>query len=262
MQASGKNILHWLTWSVAALLGVAAVVSFFIPDLATPLDAVIILLAASASVATLNQQLPLQNVLFAAALTALIGSVAHGLSERTGIPFGPLTFGDPAGPKIFNFVPWTVPLLWVVAIFNSRGVARLILRPWRRVKNYGYRLVALTAALALSFDLVFEPFAAHVKHFWRWQPTKIIFTWYGASPVAFLGWVCVTLLILALISPSLIRKQPGSPPPPDYVPVALWFGAIILFTIGTTQAGLWSAVAVDTILAVVVAVFCWRGANW
>ena len=152
--------------------------------------------------------------------------------------------------------------MWIIAIFNSRGVARLILRPWRRVKNYGYLLIALTAALALAFDLALEPFAAHVKHFWLWQPTKVAVTWHGASPVAFVGWTFVALLIMAFITPSLIRKQPGAPPPPDYTPVALWFGAVGLFAAGAAQAGFWSAVTVDAILAASVAVFCWRGAKW
>ena len=262
MQLSGAKTLKILTWTVAALLGLAAAGEIFLPGLANTLDAVIILLATVASVATVNKQLPLQNVLFAAAITALIGGAAHGLSERTGIPFGPLTFGEAAGPKYFNYVPWTVPLLWVIAIFNSRGVARLILRPWRRVKNYGYLLIALTAALALAFDLALEPFAAHAKHFWLWQPTKVAVTWHGASPVAFLGWTFVALLIMAFITPSLIRKQPGAQPPPDYVPVALWFGAVGMFAAGAAQAGFWSAVTVDALLAAGVAVFCWRGAKW
>jgi len=262
MPLSDAKILNVLTWTVAALLGLAAAGEIFFPGLASTLDTVIILLATVASVATVNKQLPLQNVLFAAAITALIGGAAHGLSAQTGIPLGPLTFGDTAGPKYFNYVPWTVPLMWIIAIFNSRGVARLILRPWRRVKNYGYLLIALTAALALAFDLALEPFAAHVKHFWLWQPTKVAVTWHGASPVAFVGWTFVALLIMAFITPSLIRKQPGAPPPPDYTPVALWFGAVGLFAAGAAQAGFWSAVTVDAILAASVAVFCWRGAKW
>lgn len=262
MPKSDAKILNLLTWTVVALLGLAGAAEIFSPDLTTTLDAVLILLATLASVATVNKQLPLQNVLFAAAITALIGGAAHGLSERTGIPFGPLTFGDTVGPKYFNCVPWPVPLLWIIAIFNSRGVARLILRPWRRVKNYGYLLIALTAALALAFDLALEPFAAHVRHFWRWHPTKVALTWHGASPLAFLGWTFVAVLIMAFITPSLIRKQPGAQPPPDYTPVALWFGSIAWFAISVGAAGLWSAAIVDGLLASIVAVFCWRGARW
>ncbi len=262
MPPAAAKPLNVLTWILTALLALAAVGEFILHDQAATLDAVIIVLATIASIAAVNQQLPLQNVLFAAAITALIGGAAHGLSARTGIPFGPLTFGDTAGPKYFNSVPWTVPLLWIIAIFNSRGAARLILRPWRRVKNYGYLLIALTAALALGFDLALEPFAAHVKHFWLWQPTRVAITWHGASPVAFLGWTFVALLIMAFITPSLIRKQPGEQPPPDYIPVALWFGAVTLFAVGAAQSGLWLAVVVDAILAGSVAVFCWRGARW
>ena len=80
--------------------------------------------------------------------------------------------------------------------------------------------------------------------------------------MAFLGWLAVALLIMAFITPSLIRKQPGAQPPPDYTPVALWFGAMLLFAGGAGSAGLWSAVVVDAVLAGIVAVFCWRGAKW
>ena len=81
-------------------------------------------------------------------------------------------------------------------------------------------------------------------------------------PWHFLVWACVSLLIVVVITPSLIRKQPGSQPPPDYVPVALWFGGVALFAVGAAQTGLWLAVAVDAILVGVGAVFCWRGAKW
>ena len=262
MHPTGAKILNGLIGAALALIVVAAVRELFRPGQADTLDALIILLATIASMATVTRQLPLQNVLFAAAITALIGGAAHGLSAQTGIPFGPLTFGQTAGPIYFNYVPWTVPLLWIIAIFNSRGVARLILRPWRRVKNYGYLLIAITALLALAFDLALEPFAAHVKHLWLWQPTKLSITWHGTSPMVFLGWLAVSLLIMAFITPSLIRKQPGIQPPPDYTPAALWFGAIILFASSAGCAGLWSAVVVDAVLAGVVAVFSWRGARW
>ncbi|MEI7807729.1 MAG: hypothetical protein WCJ07_04505, partial [Verrucomicrobiota bacterium] len=89
MQPTGAKILNWLIWAALALIVVAAVRELFRPGQADTLDALIILLATIASVATVTRQLPLQNVLFAAAITALIGGAAHGLSAQTGIPFGP-----------------------------------------------------------------------------------------------------------------------------------------------------------------------------
>jgi len=68
----------------------------------------------------------------------------------------------------------------VVTILNSRGVARLILRPWRKTRRYGFWLIGLTAALALVFDLGLEPFATRVKSYWLWSPTKLGLSWYGA----------------------------------------------------------------------------------
>jgi uncharacterized membrane protein len=252
----------WPAQLLLALTLVTAGAGVFVPlRQSAPVDGFALALATAASVAILARTLPLQSVLFAACITAFIGGAAHGLSARTGLPFGPLSFGESSGPQLFNCVPWTVPLLWVVAVFNSRGVARLALRPWRKVKNYGFLLMALTAVLALLFDFALEPFA-RVKHLWLWQPTKISVTWSGASPLSFLGWLFVTALILAVIMPYLIRKQPGNPNAPDYAPLGLWLGSVTLFGITSAAAQLWPAVAVDSMIAGAVAVFCWRGAKW
>ena len=248
-----------------AVLTAAVALLSTIPSLDSEnLDLILFALAAVASLAAACRQLPLQNVLIAAGFTALIGAAAHGLSANPDLamPFGLLTFNPAAGAKIFHAVPWTVPLVWIFALFNSRGVARLILRPWRKQKNYGYILIALTALVAAGFDLALEPFAAHVKHFWLWHPTKFPWTWHGASPLNFIGWFCVTLLILAFATPSLIKKQPGSSGAVEMFSVALWFGAVALFAVTAAEAALWTAVVFDALLAAVLAVFCWRGANW
>jgi uncharacterized membrane protein len=267
MLPASKTISNGLNWNwvqpvLLALTLVAAVaVQFQAVNAVGALDAALLLLAVAASVGALALQLPLSSVLFAAFITALIGGAAHGLSARTGLPFGPMTFEAMSGPQLFNTVPWTVPLLWVVAVFNSRGVARLMLRPWRRVKNYGFMLIGLTALLALAFDLALEPFA-RVKHLWLWEPTKLHVTWHGASPLSFVGWTFVVLIILAVIMPYLIRKQPGNPSAPDFAPLALWGGAMVLFTINAAEAAQWAAMSLDLTVAVVAGIFSWRGAKW
>ena len=262
---SGETSLKKATWLhhliLTLTLAAAAATLCNPPGTTSNLDALLLLLATAGSISALARQLPLQSVLFAAFITALIGTATHGLSARTGLPFGPLSFGTTAGPQLFNTVPWTVGLIWIIALFNSRGVARLMLRPWRRVKNYGFLLMGLTAVLALGFDLALEPFA-RVKHLWLWEPTKIPVTWHGASPLSFLGWTFVSLLILAIIMPYLIRKQPGNPSAPDFTPLGLWLGALLLFSVNAVQAGFWAAVAVNVVLAGVTAVFSWRGAKW
>jgi uncharacterized membrane protein len=257
-----EHTRKYFFWTLNALLGVAFVVELLVPGYLSWIDAATIALAAIASIFALNRQLPLQNVLPAALITAVVGGAVHGLSARTAIPFGPVVFNSQAGFQIFDLLPWTVPFIWIVAIFNARGVGRLILRPWRKVRNYGYWLIGLTALLAVAFDFALEPFAWHVKHLWLWQPTKLAVNWHGASPLNFLGWGGVSLFILMFITPSLIKKQPGSASKPDFHPLAVWLGALLIFATGAAGAGLWWSVGADAAIAAVTTVFAVRGAKW
>ncbi len=168
------NTAKYFFWLLNVLLGIAFIAGLLASGPSSRMDAATIVLAASASIIALQRELPLQNVLPVALMAALIGGLAHGLSASLNfsMPFGPLVFNSACGVKIFNAVPWTIPLLWIVVIFNARGVARLILRPWRGVKNYGVWFIGLTCLLAVAFDFALEPFAWHVKHFWLWQHDK------------------------------------------------------------------------------------------
>ena len=126
-------------------------------------------------------------------------------------------------------------------ILASRGVARLMLRPWRKTQNYGFRVIGLTTALVVLFDVGLEPFATRVKRYWFWNPTKLRLDWYAAPGVNFFGWAVTTLLILAFATPALINKKPGPPPPPDYIPLVVWLLFNLLFATGAAVHHLWPA---------------------
>jgi putative membrane protein len=225
-------------------------------------EAVLVLTTLFATLAALARHLPAQNVALAAVIIGFIGGLAHGVGAATGIPFGPFSYTDSAGPRFFNTLSWALPALWVIVILNARGVARLILRPWRKLRNYGFWLIGLTAALALLFDVALEPFAARVKHFWLWQPTKLPFSWYGVPVVNFPGWLLTALLILAFATPALINKQQRQKSPPDYHPLVVWLLTFALFAAGAITQRLWPAVGFCVVSGVVTAVFALRGARW
>jgi uncharacterized membrane protein len=258
---STSKILFWL---LNGLLAAALATELFCPKFSGISGPALMVLATLASMAAMQRKLPLQNVSLAAAVCALIGSLAHGFSANPDVsmPFGPIGFNAAAGEKILQFVPWTVPLLWIVVIFNARGTARLILRPWRKVKNYGYWLIGLTSVLAMVFDVALEPYAAFVRRLWFWHPTKIPAAWGGASVLNYIGWALVSLLIMMFITPPLIRKQPGNSGGADWHPLALWLGALLLFGAGAGRAGLWGPVAVDAVIAGITTFFAIRGAKW
>lgn len=225
-----------------------------------------VLLIVTVTVATLvalARQLPAQNALLGAAIIAFIGSVSHSLGATTAMPFGPFNYTADAGPKLLNILAWPMPLIWVVAVLNSRGVARLILRPWRKLRAYGFWLIGLTVALTVLFDAGLEPFAAEVERYWLWQPTRLPLTW-GSAPVTnFLGWFLTSLLIMAFVTPALIDKRPRpASRPPDYHPLGVWVLAMVLFATGAAWHQLWLPVAFCAVTSLVVVVFAVRGARW
>lgn len=261
--ANGKN--DWFHWLLTALLAIAfalEIILLFMPLKSGWLDAALILLATGSSIIALSRQLPLQNVLLAAFIIALAGGAISAVGEMFGVPFGRFYVGVNSEPRIFGTASWAMPLIWVTAILNSRGVARLILRPWRKTRSYGFRLIGLTAALTALFDFAFEPFATWVKHFWFWGRTQIPISWQGAPLVNFFSWAVMTLLILAFVTPLFINKQLSKRPSPDFHPLMVWLGAMLLFGISAVVEKMWSAVAADAVIGIVAAIFAVRGARW
>lgn len=225
-------------------------------------ELVLLVSGLACTITALAQRLPLQNVLLAAFIIAVIGGALHALGAITGIPFGPFTFGENIGPEMFQTLPWAVPAIWVLAVLNSRGVARLILRPWRKLNAYGFWLMGVTAALTLLFDFALEPFASRIKNYWLWTPTKFPVTWQGVPVSNFLAWAAISVLLAVVIAPALINKQPGKKNTPDFHPFALWLGTVLLCGAACAQQGLLSAAVADGILAVIVTVLAVRGGTW
>ena len=225
-------------------------------------DGLLLVLTTATVLASLTRQLPGQNVMLASIIIAFIAGVAQTVGALTAIPFGPYVYTEHIGQQLFYPLPWAVPLIWIASMLASRGVARLMLRPWRKTQTYGFRLIGLTILLVLVLDAGLEPFATLVKHYWFWNPTKLKLDWYGAPWVNFLGWAVTALFILAFVTPSLINKKPRPQPPPDYSPLAVWLLLNVLFATGVAVHHLWPAAGLIALGSLVVAVFAVRGARW
>jgi uncharacterized membrane protein len=224
-------------------------------------DSIVLVLAVVSTLVSLAGQLPAQNVGLATAIVASIGSGIHMIGAFTGIPFGPVTYTSESGLKLFGVLPWFLPLVWVLVILNARGVSRLILRPWRKLRVYGYWLIGLTAVLTLIFILGFEPFATRVRDYWIWGPTKLAVDWYGTPLSDFLGWVVAALLILGFSTPALMKKRP-SRSYPEYHPLIVWISIEVLFIAAAWSHHLTAAAAASAVACVLVIPFAVRGARW
>jgi uncharacterized membrane protein len=201
------------------------------------LDGLLVLLAAVATVLGQAQRLPLQNIGIAAFLCAALGGAVQAVGAATGIPFGSLAYTTEAGPLAFGTVPWVLPLLWVVVILNGRSVARLVFRPWRKTRTYGFKVIGLTCVMATVFALGLEPYASRVNGYWLWQVGQSHWTWYGAPWVCFLAWLLTALLILAFATPFLINKKPTKSPP-FYQPLVIWLTFNLVLACGVAAGHL------------------------
>ena len=225
------------------------------------LAALLVVTAGVTTMVSFSRQLPAQNVLLAAVIIAAIAGTVQALGAISGIPFGPYLYTEAAGPKLFNVLPWAVPVVWIVILLNARGVARIILRPWRKSRLYGFRLIGVTAALALAFDFGLEPFATQVNHYWLWQPTKLPLLWQGTPPSNFLGWLVTALVVLAFVTPVMINKS-HKKYPSDYYPLIVWVLLSALFATGAVSHQLWVAAGFIGLTGMAVTVLAIRGARW
>jgi uncharacterized membrane protein len=217
-------------------------------------------LAAATSIVGLARRLPEQSVFVAVTLIIVISLCILSVAERTGVPFGPRAYTDALGLRLFG-VPWAIPFLWLAIIVCSRGVARLIMRPWRKTTYYGFWVIGLACLLIVFFDTGLEPFATRVKHYWFWEVRGKVPGWYSAPWVNFLGWFAAAVGILAFTTPWLINKQPVKQPT-DYHPLVVWLLLNFYFATGCALQQLWPAVGFSILGNAIVTVYAVRGARW
>lgn len=216
-------------------------------------------LASVAVLAALATRLPLQNVLAAVLLVVLTAGMVMAVCAFSGTPLGRFEFTRELGPRLLDYVAWPVPFLWLAVVLSSRQTARVILRPWRRVKHYGWWLLGGALVLGLGLSLVLEPFGRDVLGWWKWPPAVAGHAnWLGA-PVFFP--LAATLFLLGLLliaTPWLIAKRPTGLAP-DYGPVFTWLALDAWATLGGLGARLWIPAAVGLVIGTAVAVLAWRG---
>ena len=243
--------LVWLT--AAALLLITRVQ---LPAGWNWVEGVVYVLAAASALCSLARRLPVQNVIACGLVVGSLAAVLVSMGAKTGLGFGEVSYSDALGPKVLGLMAWPVPWLWIAWVLSSRGVARLVLRPWRRQRYYGYGLLGVTALLVVLQDLMLEPFAVAGRGYWSWHSPGLWGDWYGVPWTAFVGALLMAALIGAFASPWFIMKRPVSQLL-DYHPLIMWLGLALLFTVGSLAAQLWWAAGVGLVVSGAVGVLAW-----
>jgi putative membrane protein len=90
----------------------------------------------------------------------VITFVLEALGTATGKIFGPYTYGQTLGPKLFS-VPVVIAFNWLLVILGALSLAQLLFR--KRLP-----VAFATAVLAVGFDYLLEPTAIRLDY-WTWQ---------------------------------------------------------------------------------------------
>jgi uncharacterized membrane protein len=195
-------------------------------------EELLLLLATAALLSAYSRGLPVQNVLLAAVTIGALGGGIEALSQFTGFPFGRRAFSGTAGVAPFGLPPWTIPLVWIVALLGSRGVARFALRNSREKPDYGFRVLGLTALLSAPPLLGWEVYAVRVGGYWSWPSTAGALNWQGIPWFFWVAWPLAALPVLAVATPSLISKRPVKSPP-GCEPLVVWATFSLVFVFGS-----------------------------
>ena len=89
-------------------------------------------------------------------------------------------------------VPVAIACAWLVLLLFARDLAS-------RITGQRWRAVATGAAIMTAFDLLIDPVAADILHYWKWEQQGIFF---GVPPENFVGWFAVSALLLAAVPPA------------------------------------------------------------
>lgn len=207
----------------------------------------------------LARRLPAQNVGAIVVLASLLSLLVEVLNAATNLPFGHRAFTEQVGPRIMG-VAWYQPLLWVSLAISGRGVARLILRPWRKLQYYGLWVMATATVLTLGMALAYEPFGSGAGWWWR-ENRADIWNWYSAPVASIFGWLITTLLIYGFTTPWFLNKQPVKQPT-DWHPLVVWEALLIWLSVSNAFSGSWSAVLAGIMAGLVAAGMAIRGGTW
>lgn len=186
---------------------------------------------AATCVASLARWLPAQNAAAAGTMLLAFAAIMELMGARTHFPFGSYDYTTRMGYLLIDSVAWPILFYWVAALLCCRGIARLILRPWRRASHYGFLLILLAALLSTWLSLSAEPFFAQVAVYKTWQTSGARWTWHSVPWTFFLAWWVLSVLALAMVSPWLIVKSPIKSPP-DSHSLYVWLMLEGLFLVG------------------------------
>lgn len=145
------------------------------------------LLIALPAFIALVQQLGALRGAVALVVVSVFGYLIEGTGTATGFPYGQFHYGDAMGPRIFDHVPYLLPLSYVPLVIGAVAVVA-------GTRNILAR-IALGGLLLVVIDGVLDPGAVSLG-FWIWPGGG---PYYGVPLSNYGGWLISGLIASALL---------------------------------------------------------------
>ncbi len=131
------------------------------------------------------------------------GLVAESVGVATGLPFGHYFYTGTLGAEVLG-VPVVVPLAWVMMAWPALVVARTLVR--------GPAVAAVGAVALTAWDVFLDPQMVAAGH-WTWLDTAPGLPLIPGIPLTnYIGWLLVSLVIMAILDRALPREHAPSAP--------------------------------------------------
>lgn len=183
-----------------------------------------LLIALPAFIALVRQFGPARG---AATLVAVsvFGYLIEGFGVATGYPYGQFHYGEAMGPRIFDLVPYLLPLSYAPLVIGAVAVVSGGGTALRRILFSGLLLVVI--------DGVLDPGAVSLG-FWIWPGGG---SYYGVPASNYGGWLISGLIASALVTWIGGRRITEAPLRPGLldsllVSMFLWLGVCIFSGLG------------------------------
>lgn len=184
------------------------------------------------------------GIFFASA--TVISFFSELIGTSTGEPFGNYTYTNFLGYKLFDHVPFSIPLSWFYVGFATFLIGYVLADMFALTPKSLFAII-FGGWLLTVWDLVLDPAMAHealgVK-FWVWSETGAYFGMPGQN---FLGWALTAVLFM-----GLARLLWRATPPTDGRSLRIWF-PVAVYLLNIAFASFLSA-SVDLWLPIVFAV--------
>jgi uncharacterized membrane protein len=158
-------------------------------------DAVFLALAALVAFALARRDHGTRRAAAALLLVLAASAGAEVAGVNLGFPFGNYLYSDRLGPRALG-MPLIIPFCWAFLILSAHAISCAAVRRAARDPREAWALSCLaTAAVVTAFDLLLEPVAVQLRHYWVWLGRDG--AWYGAPRLNFASWFALSLLLAA-----------------------------------------------------------------